>query len=244
MNEIVKLSQRLDQLINKEPDLPVLIEQVRNVFNEFEGNTLWLQEFVQENLFNSEFFLSQLNSIWSNDILLYRSPREQFTLLAYFWSPGSVDIIHDHGSWGVIAPFFQPIPEWKYKRIDDESRDGYAELEQLAYLSIKPGDTTFVLPLNDGIHKMGNETNNHLVSLNIYGRSLKRGYVQFYDQAKKKVWKTYPPRSQKQLMIIQALGNIPEPWAEAMLTSVKDKDLPIFIKEQCKTSLRQLNDSK
>ena len=244
MSEIEKLSKNLLQIIDKRLETSDLIEQVRNLLREFGGNTLWLREFIESKLFDNEFFLSQLNSIWPNEITLFRSPDNEFTILGYFWGPHFCDTIHDHGSWGVIAPFILPVGERKFKRLDDGKIDGYARLEKISYKTINPGETTYVLPLNDGIHQMENTTEKYLISLNIYGRSLRRGYVQFFDQDKRKVWHSFPPRTQKQLMIIQAMGNITESWTEKLLTDAAGKDLPDFIKEQCQLSLHQLNSQK
>jgi predicted metal-dependent enzyme (double-stranded beta helix superfamily) len=244
MKDIEQLSHELHRIIDQKPALPQLIEQTRHLLNEFAGSIRWFHEFLESKLFDSEFFLSQVNSIWPNEIALLRSPDREFTILAYIWAPHTVDIIHDHGSWGVVAPFIQPFSERKFRRLDNGTTDGYAELEEISYETIKLGDTTYVLPLNEGIHQLENTTENYMVSLNVYGRPYRHGYVQFFDEGKRKVWRAFPPRTYKQVMAIRAMGNIAEPWAEQLLMNALKKDLPDFIKIQCQLSLRQLGSQK
>ncbi len=244
MKDIEQLSQALRRTIDQKPALLQLIEQVSHLLKEFAGSTRWFQEFLESKLFDGDFFLSQVNSIWPNEITLWRSPDREFSILAYVWAPHTADIIHDHGSWGVIAPFIQPLGERKFRRLDNGTTEGYAELEEVSYGTIKPGDTTYVLPLDEGIHQLVNTTENYLISLNIYGRANRHGYVQFFDPGKRKVWKAFPPRTYKQIMTIQAVGSIAEPWAGQLLKDALKKDLPDFIKNQCQLSLRHPGNPK
>jgi hypothetical protein len=144
----------------------------------------------------------------------------------------------------VIAPFIQPFCERKFRRLDNGTTEGYAELEEISYETIKPGDTTNVLSLEEGIHRIENTIDNYLVSLNVYGQPYRHGYVQFFGEGKRKVWQAFPPRTYKQAMTIQAMGNIAEPWAEQLLMNALKKDLPDFIKNQCQLSLRQPGSAK
>jgi predicted metal-dependent enzyme (double-stranded beta helix superfamily) len=240
MNDFEQLNQELHKILERKPALPRLIEQVSPIVSEFAGNTRWFHEFIENKVFDTEFFSAQLNSIWTNEITLFRSSDREVTILAYIWSPHSVDTIHDHGSWGIIAPFGQPIDERKYRRLDDGTNEGYAELKEISYKTIKPGDTTSVLPLDEGIHRIENPTENHMMSLNVYGQPLRHGYVHFFDQASRKVWRAFPPRTYKQIMAIRAMANIDEPWVERLLTNALNRDLPDFIKDQCQFTLRQL----
>lgn len=239
MKDIEELSHEFRRIIDQELALPQFIEQARHLLSEFAGSTRWFHEFLESKLFDKEFFSSGVNSVWPNEIPLVRSPDRKFSLFAYIWAPHTVDNIHDHGSWGVIAPFIQPFCERKFRRLDDGSTEGYAELEEVSYKTIKPGDTTFVLPLNEGIHQLENTTENYLVSLSAYGQPSRHGYVQFFDQSKRKVWRAFPPGTYKQVMAIRALGNIAEPWATQLLTNALKNDLPDFIKNECRLSLRE-----
>jgi predicted metal-dependent enzyme (double-stranded beta helix superfamily) len=239
VNDIEKLSQDFQKIIERKPALPQLIEQSRSLLTEFTSNTRWFHEFIENKLFDSEFFLSQLNSIWPNEIALFRSPDRDLSILAYIWAPHSVDTIHDHGAWGVLAPLVQPFRERKYRRQDDGTIEGYAELQEISYKTIRPGESTYVLPLNDGIHRIENISDNYVMSLNVYGQPVRHVYVQFFDAEQKKVWKAYPPRTHKQIMTIRAMGNISEPWVKQLLTDAMKKDIPDFIKNECQLSLEK-----
>jgi predicted metal-dependent enzyme (double-stranded beta helix superfamily) len=237
MGDIERLVEDLRKIINSGLPQPELFEQVSLRLTTFASGTQWFHDLVESRLFDSAFYASQLNSIWPNELSLFHSP--DYSVLMYFWEPGYVDIIHDHGSWGVITPFGQPFSERKYKRLDGGNQEGYAELEEISFRIVKPGDSTHVLPLNDGIHRIENTSQNFIASVNVYGRPYRHGYVQFYDMSKRKVWRAYPPRSFKQIMLIKAVGNISEPWVRQLLAEALKKDLPGHIKEQCQLSLEQ-----
>lgn len=238
MKEIEQLNQELHRIIINNLGLPQLFEQISDRMTEFASSTRWFQDYLASKLFDSAFYSTQLNSIWQNELTLFRSP--EHSILMYFWEPNAIDIIHDHGSWGVITPFGQPFSERKYKRLDDGTKESYAELEETSYRTVKPGEASYVLPLKEGIHRIENLTPNYIISVNVYGRPYRHGYVQFFDQDKRKVWKAFPPRTYKQIMTIKAMADISEPWVEQLLAKALEKDLPDYIKEQCRLSLNQL----
>ena len=159
-------------------------------------------------------------------------------MAAYIWKPHVVDHIHDHGSWGVVAAFIEHFCERKFRRLDDGRIEGHAELEEVSCKNVFPGDSTYVLPFDDGIHQMENTTDNYAVSLNLYGRPARHGYVQFFDANNRRVWRGFPPATNKELLAIRAIGTVAEPWAGELLADAVKKDLPDFVKDECRLSLR------
>jgi hypothetical protein len=71
--------------------------------------------------------------------------------------------------------------------------DVVAELEAISSEVIEPGKTTSVLPLDEGIHLMRGAMDAMTVSLNVYGKTVRPGYIQFFNPAQKKVTRIYPP---------------------------------------------------
>ncbi|MDD4859495.1 MAG: cysteine dioxygenase family protein [Dehalococcoidales bacterium] len=235
---ITHLVQALGKAVEKEAAPSQLIEQVRPLLTEAARDTRWLEEFLEDRLYDDGFFSSQTDSIWSNEISLFRDPQKRFSLLAYVWKPHTIDTVHDHGSWGIIAALDKPFRERKFKRLDDGATEGYAELEETSSKIITTGQSTEVLPLNDGIHQILNPGEDYVITLNVYGRPLRSGYVQFFDAEKRTVWRAFPPRIRRQMLFIRALGNLAEPWAEKLLKDALDKDIPDLIKNECRNSLR------
>ena len=82
-------------------------------------------------LIDNEFLARQKDSVWPNEIIVYRHPEGLFSLFMYIWDTDLADIIHDHNAWGIIGVARGCLQETKYRRLDDGSRADYAELEPL-----------------------------------------------------------------------------------------------------------------
>ncbi len=136
------------------------------------------------------------------------------------------DIVHDHGSWGIIGTLFAKLGEKKYERLDDGKREGYAELIETESRVYGPGETTVVLPVREGIHAMDNPTEGIAISVNVYGKTIGRGYVQFFDPARKTVSRVYPPRTFKEVLAIKALAAFGTGRAEAILQEALRESRP------------------
>ncbi|MCP4220659.1 MAG: hypothetical protein GY765_38885 [bacterium] len=93
----------------------------------------------------------------------------------------------------------------RYHRQDDETKQGYARLRETERIILKPGDTSVVRPLNDGIHRAGNPATGTSVMLSVYGSPIRRLYVNQYDTLQNKVSRRYPPRLRKKRLATQAL---------------------------------------
>ncbi|MBK7550158.1 MAG: cysteine dioxygenase family protein, partial [Syntrophaceae bacterium] len=152
----------------------------------------------------------QKTGIWPNEFTLHRAPDRSFVVLAYIWDAGLADIIHDHGSWGIIGTLVAKLGERKYERIDDGRREGYCELRETSGGVFGPGETTFVLPLDEGLHAMHNPTDGVAVSVNVYGKTVRPGYIRFFDPARRTVTRTYPPQTLKEVLAVKTLAAIVE----------------------------------
>lgn len=203
----------------------------------------WFGEILRKILFDREFSESQKAGIWPNEITLHRSPDRSFQVICYIWGPYLADTIHDHGSWGIIGSFSRPIREKKYRRLDDGTREGYAELEETASTVLQPGEFTSVLPLNKGIHRMENRSDDVAITINVYGRSIRKGYIQFFYPEDNAVARVYPPRSLKEALAIRAAGALGASWSEDILKKVLASDLPDHIRKEGEDSLARLKSS-
>jgi predicted metal-dependent enzyme (double-stranded beta helix superfamily) len=58
--------------------------------------------------------------------------------------------VHDHGTWEIVGVYTGQLDYQAYKRVDDGSREGYAELEVVEDKILRPGDFSVVpLPPHD-----------------------------------------------------------------------------------------------
>jgi len=188
---------RIQSMIADEKTITRKIENGRELVSELVIRPDWFFDYLKKMILEPSSFESRSPGIWPNEYTLYRSPERSFVVLAYIWDAKLADIIHDHGSWGIIGTLCARLGERKYERIDDGKREGFAELRETGHGVCGPGETTFVLPLNKGLHAMDNPTDGIAVSINVYGKTIRQGYIQFFDPEKKTVTRVFPPRTPK-----------------------------------------------
>jgi predicted metal-dependent enzyme (double-stranded beta helix superfamily) len=99
--------------------------------------------------------------------LLHEEPDHRLAVFAVSWLPGRGVPPHDHGTWAVVAGVDGPERNVFWERLDDRSREGYAELRQIGD---KVFDTGEVVAMPAGtIHSVANDTDAVTVSLHTYG---------------------------------------------------------------------------
>jgi predicted metal-dependent enzyme (double-stranded beta helix superfamily) len=195
----------------------------------------WFRDFLKEALIERSWLKQQQPTLWPNELTLYRSPDQSFMVLAYIWEPYSMDTIHDHGSWGIIASFINSMKEIKYRRRDDGAAAAFAELEETVAKVLAPGEITCVLPLNAGIHQMGNISGEMAVTINVYGRTVRRGYLNYFDRERKTVKRVYPPRTFKEVLMVRTAGTMGSGWD--ILSDALGNDLPDYVREEYETAI-------
>ena len=230
----------MNDLLNGKPEVSVLISRGRLLLSELISHKEWFGGMIQKILFDEEFSASMKSGIWANEITLYRSPDRSFLVLCYIWDPGVSDTIHDHGSWGIIGSLVRPIGERKYMRLDDGKREGYAELEEVSSIVLEPAETTYVLPLNKGIHKMENHGKDTAVTINVYGPNVRKGYVQFFYPDVKSVSRVYPPKTMREALAVRSLGSVASPWSGELLRRILAGRFSDYIKKEGEISLAKL----
>jgi predicted metal-dependent enzyme (double-stranded beta helix superfamily) len=144
-------------------------------------------------------------TLFTNEFILYINNHRLFSARLYIYEPGQYTPIHDHNSWGVYGCVSEKIEVIRYRRQDDETRQGYAELHETERVILHPADTSVVQPLNDGIHRAGNPATGTCVMLCVYGTPIRRLYVNEYDHIRNSVRRRYPPRLRKKRLAGQAL---------------------------------------
>jgi predicted metal-dependent enzyme (double-stranded beta helix superfamily) len=231
---------RIQKLLAEEKGVLRQIERARELVSDLAMKPEWFEEFMSKMLFDRAFIESQKPSIWPNEITLYRSPDRSFVVLAYIWDAKLSDMVHDHGSWGIIGTLCATLGEKKYERLDDGMRHGYAELRETESRVLGPGETTFVLPDKNGIHAMENSTDGIAVSVNVYGKTIGRGYVQFFDPAKKTVTRGYPPRTFKEVLAVKTLAAFGTGRAEAILQEALREPQPSHLREEIEAALARI----
>ncbi len=102
--------------------------------------------------------------------MLHRAPG--FNITAIVWGPGDMAKAHNHDTWGLIGVFANEIQETRFRRLDDRSKPGYAELQVKGVLKNRAGMVSCLTPPDDDIHEMENVTDRDTVEIHVYGRDL------------------------------------------------------------------------
>ena len=92
---------------------------------------------------------------------------------AVVWGPGDHAAPHDHRTWGMIGVMDNALTETRFRRVDDRSKEGYAQLEKDRDALVKPGEVTLLIPEVDEIHQMDNFTDRPTVEIHVYGNDLR-----------------------------------------------------------------------
>jgi predicted metal-dependent enzyme (double-stranded beta helix superfamily) len=99
------------------------------------------------------------------------------------WVPGGSTVPHDHGTWAVIVGLDGCESNRMWRRVDDRSRNGYAELVPTSSRAIGPDDVV-AMP-SGAIHSVTNDGAAVSVSLHVYGMHINHtGRSQFDPQAR------------------------------------------------------------
>jgi predicted metal-dependent enzyme (double-stranded beta helix superfamily) len=231
---------RIGKMIADEKTVAKKIENGRELVSELTLRTEWFFDYLERLILAPAPAEGQKQGIWPNEYTLYRSPDKSFLVLAYIWDAGLSDIIHDHGAWGIIGTLVAKLGEKKYERLDDGKREGHCDLRQTASGLFGPGETTFVLPLDKGLHAMDNPTDGIAVSVNVYGKTIGRGYIQFFDPVKNTVTRVFPPRTLKEVLAVKTLSAMDPGRAEGVFREALASPRPPSLKQEYEEALRKL----
>ncbi|MCH8898064.1 MAG: cysteine dioxygenase family protein [Chloroflexi bacterium] len=104
---------------------------------------------------------------------LLHQGEDGFQVTAVVWGPGDHAGPHDHHTWGMIGVLENALTETRFRRVDDRSKEGYAQLEKDRDHLVRPGELTLLIPEVDEIHQMDNFTDRPTVEIHCYGQDLR-----------------------------------------------------------------------
>jgi len=224
------------ELTGRKDKGPTFFQEGQALLSELLKDRQWFLDFLQKFIMDTSFREQQKPSRWLNEYTVYRSPQGSFVILAYIWEPRQIDVIHDHNSWGILGTLSGSLRERKYRRTDDGKRDGYAELEEISNNMMGPGGTTFVMPLDKGIHQLEN-FEGYSVSINIYGKSVRKGYLNYYDPENSTVTRTYVYSLHKAALAIRTLGYMNCDVSKSILQKALEQSSDDILKKEMDLTL-------
>jgi 3-mercaptopropionate dioxygenase len=207
--KLEEFCDRFQNLLAQSPESSLLSEPGKQLVRGLLQEPTWFMESMYQFITHPDFLSDRLTSVFDNEIKTYRRPGQSFTVLAYISENRSVTPIHDHSGWGLIGSFLQPLREIKYQRLDDGKVEGYADLKRVSEAVFNPGEVGTVLPLDQGIHQTG--ANDQLtISLGVYAKSIRRGYIHFFAPEDKKVFRAFPPKPFRKVLALRAFASLGE----------------------------------
>jgi predicted metal-dependent enzyme (double-stranded beta helix superfamily) len=118
--------------------------------------------------------------------LLHEEDNHELGVFMFSWLPGRGTPPHNHKTWAVVTSVEGEELETYFKRNDDGSQDGFAELEKTGDMTMRPGDVSICMP--EEIHSVWNSTETVSVSLHTYGKHLNfTGRSSFDVEASKEI---------------------------------------------------------
>lgn len=102
--------------------------------------------------------------------LLHEEPDHSLAIALLSWLPSGATLPHNHGTWGIVVGLEGAEKNIFWRRLDDGSRAGYAELQRVGEIDCVLGQAV-VLP-SPTIHSVENTTEQPSLSLHVYGKNV------------------------------------------------------------------------
>jgi predicted metal-dependent enzyme (double-stranded beta helix superfamily) len=115
--------------------------------------------------------------------LLHEDPDHTLAVFAAAWLPGRGAPPHNHGTWAVVVGVDGEEKNTFWRRLDDGTRPGYAEIREAGDRIFGPGEIVTFQP--ESIHSVVNETDRVTISLHVYGKHVNYTIRSQFDPARK-----------------------------------------------------------
>lgn len=113
------------------------------------------------------------------DLELYQAPDGGLLVALGAWQPGRGVPPHDHGTWTVVVGLAGEEHNTLWRRLDDGSRPGHAEIDRLETTRLGPGQVLAMAA--DDIHSVDNLADAMSYTLHVYGQNPETSGRRQYD---------------------------------------------------------------
>ena len=126
--------------------------------------------------------------------LVFRPPERTYSIVSMVWGAKQKFPIHDHLSWGLIGVYSNAIREERFTKVDDGSREDYAEIEETGMTEFREGEIleeglVFDERHRNDIHRILNPNDKPSVTIHILASDLGMKQRNQYDPAARTVKK-------------------------------------------------------
>lgn len=146
--------------------------------------------------------------IFDREVPLYIDPARRFSLRLYFHDAGEYTSVHDHGSWGISGTPFGKLGVVKYRREDDGGVEGYAKVAEIRRIVLPEYGVDVTHPLDKGIHQTGSPGATPVPMVSVYGKPVRRLYINEFDPVANRVTRRYPLKLRRKMLARDVLGSL------------------------------------
>lgn len=159
-------------------DLSVLVDELRCCFEQYKEDvsvTEHVKTIIRPWIDNPEWLEEKyMHCKTEEDIYpLYQGGADDILITVICWRKGEVSCVHDHRTWAVIGIVQGQETHQIWRRTDDRSKQGYAEIEPTNRMTLGEGQI-ISLP-EDGIHSVVNDSDlDTTIAIHVYGGDLEK----------------------------------------------------------------------
>lgn len=157
---IPELVADLKRIVASEADPRAVVEQVTPLAERLAADTSWVKPAYYECDADQGFGIH----------VLHEEPDNTLLVESIAWLPGRGVLPHDHQTWGVVVGIAGDERNVDWRRRDDGSQPGHADLEPRHEIVVGRGQVIAFMP--DDIHSVHNDGVETTLSLHIYGKTL------------------------------------------------------------------------
>jgi predicted metal-dependent enzyme (double-stranded beta helix superfamily) len=206
--ELDRFCRTCEGVLSRAQEDSAALEAVRDGLCAFAAETEVFKALLRDAAQGGEFVELATATMFSNESLLYADPSRLFSLRLFLYGPDRYTPIHDHNAWGLLGPLSGTLDVINYRRVDDGGDESRAEVAVLEELRLRPFDFASTLPLDAGIHRVGNSSSSPVPSLNLYGKPIGRTYVHAFDPCAKRLYRIPSPAARKRRLAAEALVSL------------------------------------
>lgn len=162
-------------IVSAENDNSAITDKIKPLAEKFTAERSWFSDEYREVDEEQGFGLH----------LLHEEDNHDLAVFVIAWAPGKGLAAHNHKTWAVVSGIEGQEHETIYKRLDDGSTDGFADLEVTHQATLYPGKAVCCMP--EDIHSVWNNGEQVAVSLHTYGRHLNHTAVRYLMWRKKRI---------------------------------------------------------
>jgi 3-mercaptopropionate dioxygenase len=159
--EVRALVDTVRQQSTNIPDVAERVEALKPAFARLLGTDGWLPD---------EYAQPDATSRMGDGIgqyALYRAEDGSLCLFSLVVPVGAATPVHDHLAWGLVGVYRGEQHETVYRRLDDGSDPGRAQLEVSKEQPLKPGDCYPLIPPTDDIHYVRTTSRTPSISIHL-----------------------------------------------------------------------------